>query len=114
MSRKQRTVLVIGFLLVLGMFIFPPWRVIYDIPGEKGKFATSDIPKGHVEHSGGYRFLLGQQDSRVDSYVMVNGEETLAYVTTRIDYYRLAAQIAAVILLMGIAYLILRPTNRPS
>jgi hypothetical protein len=119
MNHKQRITLVVGFLLVLGMSLFPPWRVIYDIPGEQGqKLGFGDtyiggIPKGRVERSGGYRFLLGQHDSTISSTVTVGGEETLAYVTTRIDYYRLATQIVVVTLLTGMAYLILRTKDVP-
>ena len=121
MNRNQQIALVAAFLLISAMFIFPPWRVIYDIPGKRGTKIGDDyydtVPKGRVEHSGGYRFLFGQHDSAISSPIVVGeGNETtltLAYVTTRMDYYRLAAQIIVVTLLTGLAYLILRTKDVP-
>jgi ABC-type antimicrobial peptide transport system permease subunit len=106
MNNKQRKASGLGILLVLVMSLFPPWIVIYDIPEQKLEY--TDIPKRRVERSGGYRFLLEQHDSALFSKVIIEGEYTLANVTTRIDYFRLAIQIGIVMILAGIACLLFR------
>jgi len=105
-NRKQRVILILGFVVVLGMGLMPPWRIIYDISGED--LGYMKIPKGRVEQSDGYKFLFRNHDAGLSSTVTVNFETTTAYVTRRIDYYRLAMQISVVLLLTGMAYLILR------
>lgn len=111
MNRRQRIALIISFIVVLGMAIFPPWRIVYDIPGED--LGYMKIPKGRIERSGGYKFLLTDHDTSLSTTVTVNSESTTAYVTRRIDYYRLATQISVVLLLTGMAYLILRTKDVP-
>jgi len=106
MNRNQRAVLIIGFLLILVMFLIPPWRSITDIPQiEYGKVL---VPRGHTESFDGYHFLFGgygySGGSRNMSVMGVEyyQVETPVYVTVRLDYYRLIAQIGVVVLLTGL------------
>ena len=120
MNSKQRVVLMIGFLLVLVMSLFPPWRIITDIP-EKRDYGYDRpsrviVPRGRTEGFGGYHFLFGSTGSSSGPTVLSMPSEpygldrdTTAYMTVRLDYYRLAAQVAVVVLLTGLAYFILRP-----
>jgi len=94
MNPAQRVVLIIGFLVVLGMALFPPWKRLFEAP-------NYDLEKVvHVEQSAGYHLILLDQSSGSP------------YVTLRIDTTRLEIQFIAVLILISLLYFILRPTQK--
>ena len=91
MNLAQRIVLIIGFLVVLAMALFPPWKRQYDV-------RRYDLR--HVEESTGYHLILVDQSS---------GDES---GNLRIDTTRLAVQFIAVSTLTFMLYLILLPARK--
>ena len=92
MNLAQRIVLIVGFLLILSMSLFPPWKRIYINP--------ADATTPHFEAAAGYHLILRNQST--GSF----------YAMLRIDTTRLGVQFVAVLVLIALLYLILRPNNR--
>ena len=99
MNLAQRIVLIISFLAVLGMALFPPWKRIYNYPAEYIK-DISPYMNPHNEQSAGYHLILRDQSP---------GNP---YAILRIDTTRLGVQFIAVLVLTGLLFVILRPTQK--
>src|SRR5437588_323325 len=97
MSLAQRIVLVFGFLLVLGMALFPPWKRLYDMPEYNYRRELGHV--AHIEEAAGYHCILIDQSPGV------------SLVNLRIDTTRLAVQLIAVLTLTGMLYLLFRPAR---
>lgn len=102
--------MIVSFVVILGMALFPPWSFVFDPPA---------ILKGLVkaERPAGYHLLFtdhSPQDQdqllRVFNLTPKPWEQTILSLqsfSTRIDTSRLAVQIGAVVLLGAILYLAL-------
>ncbi len=111
MNTKQRVILIVGFVLVLGMALFPPWVAVYDIPADKDR--TFLRVRGRVERSAGYHLLFHQDNGQsMSSAVTVEGEYAEAYRSTRIDIVRLGVQVVSTLLLLGILWLVLKDRKK--
>ena len=84
MNAAQRIVLILAFLTVLGMALFPPWRAVID----------SD------DYTAGYHLIFWPAHS-------FSGHSSI-----RIDIARFAIQLVAIFAVTGVAYLILRPNRK--
>ena len=111
MNIPQRIVLVLGFLIILGMSLFPPWVFVYNFLG-----------KAHAERPAGYHFIFGQhvpQDQTqlaalfsLDTKILGTISLSLQFYSMRLDGTRLFIQISATVLLVSILYFALR-SKRP-
>ena len=118
MNAPQKFVLIVGFLLVLSMALFPPWTFVFDKP--ESSFRGGDVASSHgtehVERPAGYHLVFGQHvpqdETRLNA--LFGREVEIQYISTRIDTSRLTIQIIAVLLLVGILYLVLYAARRPA
>ena len=106
MNLAQRIVLLLGFLLLLAIVLFPPWVFIYKHP----ELAA-------IERPAGYHLILGQhapQDRTELSklFGLTYRDVSLAFVNIRIDQTRLTFEIVGVLLLTAILCLLLRSPRR--
>lgn len=117
MNLPQRIVLLLGFISVFSMALFPPWVFIYNYPG------FNYVHAERSERPAGYHSIFGQhvpqdQSSLVALFnINVNAEprgpyvpqrDRLQFFSLRIDWTRLTVQIAVATLLTLILYLALR------
>jgi hypothetical protein len=111
MNISQRIILILAFLIILGMALFPPWVYVYNFFG-----------KVQAERPGGYHFIFGQhvpQDQTqlaalfsLDTSTLGTISLGLQFYSMRLDGTRLFIQISATLLLMAILYFALR--SKPS
>jgi hypothetical protein len=107
MNPSQRIVLILAFLAILGMALFPPWTFIYDEPEAK-----------RVERPAGYHLIFGQYaPENLDQLKAQFGlrpdyHTALQFFSIRIDGTRLFVQISTTMVLTSILYLALR--RKPS
>jgi len=113
MNLAQRVVLIAGFLIVLGMALFPPWLYVYKYPG---------LPQ--TERAAGY-FLIFEQHVPQDRAALAAlfglppqddarmlEEASPRFFSLQIDRTRLAVQIGTTLILVTILYLALRSAKR--
>jgi hypothetical protein len=106
MNLPQRIVLVLAFLVILVMALFPPW--VYVLNASEAHI--------HAERPAGYHLLFGQHVPTDQSQLLtlfgIPPTEyewaPLSFFSLRIDGTRLFIQLAATILLTSILYLALR------
>ncbi len=103
----QRVLLIAGFLIVLGMALFPPWLYVFKYPG---------LPQ--TERAAGY-FLIFEQHSPQDRAALAAlfgaplDEAERRFFSLQIDRTRLTVQIGATLILITILYLALRSAKPP-
>lgn len=113
-SMAQRIVLIVGFLAILGMALFPPWVYVYTPP------RNSEIVR--TERPAGYHLILGSHIPQDQTQLVAlfnlplrNSYDSalsgLQFFSLRIDSLRLEIQIAATLILTAILYLALRSTK---
>lgn len=114
MNKRQRGILYVAFLVLLGMVLFPPWLYVYNPPTTlHGVYVRNERP-------GGYHLLTRDHTPRdktelMDIFRLDHREEwvmrfvTLQSFSMRIDGARLAVQITGTLLLASLLYLIVRP-----
>ncbi len=121
MNLPQRIVLILGFLAILGMALFPPWVYVYDYPG----CCSGRIHAQRSERPGSYHLIFGQhipQDStglvalfNIDTTgpkaPLIPAPDRLEFFSLRIDGGRLTVQLVGTLLLTAILYFALR-SNR--
>lgn len=112
MSTPQRIVLLVGFFVILGMALFPPWLYVYTPPH------NSDAVR--AERPAGYHLIFNDhvpqdQAQLLALFSLPLGRDiyeseivSLRYFSLRIDSLRLEIQIAATLILSAILYLALR------
>jgi|SRR5215213_3887184 len=107
-NMAQRIVLISGFLVILGMVLFPPWIYVFSPSVDlRDRFVRT-------ERSAGYHFLFTDHSPRdlseltalfsLQSAPFLN----LALFSIRLDTGRLQIQIAATLILTTLLYLALR------
>jgi hypothetical protein len=102
----QRIVLIAGFLIVLGMALFPPWLLVYKYPG---------LPQ--TERAAGY-FLIFEQHAPQDRAALAAlfglplEQAEPRFFSLQIDRTCLAVQIGTTLVLVSILYLALRSAKR--
>ena len=113
MNLAQRVVLIAGFLIVLGMALFPPWLYVYKYPG---------LPQ--TERAAGYFLIFAQHAPQdrvglaalfglpVKEDVPLLGQAEPRFFSLQIDRTRLAVQIGTTLILMTILCLALRSAKR--
>jgi len=105
MNQAQRILLLVGFVVLLVVVLFPPWVFICKYP----ELAA-------VERPAGYHLIFGQhtpQDPTALAQLFSLGQWVeLGFFSIRIDQTRLTFEIAGVLLLMGILYLSLRSPRK--
>ena len=106
MNLAQRIVLSLGFVFLVTAILFPPWTYIYRFP---------QLPE--VERPAGYHLILGQhapQDRSALSqlFAIEYKYSRLELFNMRIDHTRLIFEIAGVLGLTTILYLLLRSTRQ--
>jgi hypothetical protein len=98
----QRVVLIAGFLIVLGMALFPPWLYLYRYP----RLPPAERPAGY--------FLIFEQHAPQDRAALAAlfgtplNEADPQFFSMEIDRTRLIVQIGATLILITILYLALR------
>jgi hypothetical protein len=116
---RQQLVLTAGVVLTLAMLLFPPWLFVYDLPPEShrgislgGDKAGSDSHgHEHSERPAGYHFIATQnapQDTKALALLFSNEDINLRYVSIKADTVRLAIQLTAMILIVGLMIFLLR------
>jgi hypothetical protein len=105
-NQAQRIVLLVAFIVLLFVVLFPPWVFIYTFP---------ELPQ--VERPAGYHLLFGQhapQDRTALSrlFAMEYRYSELNFFNMRIDQTRLTFEIVGVLLLTALFYLLLRSARR--
>jgi hypothetical protein len=111
MNLSQRIVLVLAFLVILVMALFPPWFFVFDPPTMlRQNFVKAERPAGYhllfTDHSPEDQIQL----LRLFNLIPEPWEEpilSLQSFSIRLDTSRLAVQIGAVVLLAAILYLAL-------
>ena len=93
MNLAQRIIVILSFLVIFGMALFPPWKRLYDVYDDQ----TDKVV--HLERAAGYHLVLRDQAPANE------------YSILRIDTTRLAVQLFAVIILTGLLYLAVRPSR---
>jgi hypothetical protein len=88
MNHSQRIILLIAFVLVLGMVLFPPWIRVYNYPTDLAE--TMNVSP-HMEQWAGY-------------HVIFIGSSSGPYSILRIDSTRLSVQLLGALLLTGLLY----------
>ena len=114
MNPGQRVVLILSFLVVLGMALFPPWIYVYDPPQSalRQEFVRAERPAG-------YHLIFGVHIPEDQTALMKlfnlrpqYGYEWeffgLQFFSVRMDGTRLAIQITAALVLTATLYLALR------
>ncbi len=111
MNLAQRIVLILGFLIILGMALFPPWVFVYNYHGAG--------PSVRAERPAGYRSIFNQHFPTDRAYLSAlfginseSGRAGLQFFSLSIDRTRLAIQIAVAVILTAILYLAIR--SRPA
>ncbi len=101
MNLAQRIALLLSSLLLLAVILFPPWTFVYRLP-----------ELGEIERPAGYHLIFGQhtpQDRAALKQLFSLGYQAeLDLFSMRIDQTRLTFEIAGVLLLTAILYLLLR------
>lgn len=105
MNLSQRIVLVLAFLVILVMALFPPWVYVSDSPQLLRR----------AERPAGYHLIFGQhapedigQLATLFSLEPNQDGTSLRYFSIRLDGTLLLVQITATMLLTSILYLALR------
>jgi hypothetical protein len=118
MNLAQRIVLIVAFVVILGIALFPPWVYIYSYPGCCGGVIHAE----HSERPAGYHLIFGQHVAQDPTYLValfnINTEgpkapriperDRLEFFALRIDGTRLMVQLGVAIILTAILYLALR------
>lgn len=116
MNIAQRAVLILSFLVILGMALFPPWIYVYNPPRD------SDAVR--AERPAGYHLIFNEHTPQDHSQLIAlfnlpTGRTSyeselgsLRYFSIRIDSLRLEIQIAVTLILTAILYLAFRSTTR--
>ena len=112
MNLAQRIVLILGFLIILSMALFPPWIYVYDPP----EIVRRHESVGKTERSAGYHLVWNNNIPDDQAYLTqlfsLNADQAdLKFFSMRIDGTRWTIQIIAALLLTGILYLALRPSK---
>ncbi len=107
MNLAQRIVLLLGFLLLLVIVLFPPWTYIYRFP---------NLPE--AERPAGYHLIFGQhapQDRTALAQLFATDYKytQLVFFNLRIDQSRLTFEVVGIVSLTAILYLLLRSPRRP-
>jgi hypothetical protein len=108
MNIAQRIVLILGFVAILGIGLFPPWTLILNDVGDHV----------HAERPAGYHFLFGQhvpQDptslAKWFGFPYVQ-QDAMPFFSLKIDSVRLLVQLAITLLLTWLLYFAVRPRVR--
>jgi hypothetical protein len=120
LNLAQRIVLIICFIVILGMTLFPPWVYIFNPPADlRHRFVRVERPAGYHllfnDHSPQdlsqllVLFNLTPDATRVDGYE--RSMMTLSVFSVQLDKNRLAVQIGAALLLTAILCLAFQSRN---
>lgn len=106
MNIVQRIDLVLGALVVAGVFLFPPWVFVLDTPETPG-IARMQFPVAHryEERPAGYHLIFGQHvptDLAALNEAFQTKETTLQFFRLRLDRNLLLAEAAGAILFFGL------------
>ena len=118
MNLAQQIVLIVAFLVILGIALFPPWIFVYSFPGCCG----GAIHAEHSERPAGYHLIFGQHVPQDRTYLValfnINMDgwkvpalperDRLEFFALRIDGTLLIVQLGVAIVLTAILYLALR------
>jgi hypothetical protein len=115
MEQRQKIVLILGALIILGMALFPPWVYVYETPESSsgGVFVVSHGAE-HIERPAGYHLIFGQHIAQDVSQLntLFARDVELQFISTRIDEGRLKVQIVPTLLLVGLLYAVFRTAPR--
>jgi len=110
-NMAQRIVLISGFLVILGMVLFPPWIYVFSPSAYlRDRFVRT-------ERSAGYHLLFTDHSPRdlseLTALFSLPSDRflDLALFSIRLDTGRLQIQIAATLILTAILYFALRPSK---
>lgn len=115
----QRIVLIISFLVILGMALFPPWIYVFNPSAElRDRYVRLERPAG-------YHFIFSDHSPRDESQLLTifnfrptTGWEraaiSLHLFSVRLDTSRLQVQIVVALLLTTILFFALRGTQEPA
>lgn len=97
MNIKQRKVLLVGLVLIIGMMLFPPWKYVYRHPGTRTSSGRVVFPAVNAERSAGYRFIASPPEPGDPTKLghMFGVEwpySQITYFTTKLDGARLMIQ----------------------
>jgi len=117
MNLAQRVVLILGFLVVLGLVLFPPWNYVFDPPADLRHHLV------RAERPAGYHLLFTdhspQDQSRLLTIFNLTPEPweqpylTLLVFSVQLDAGRLTVQLTAAVLLVAMLYLALHSSQKP-
>jgi len=116
MNLAQRIVLILSFLVLLSMVLFPPWIYVFDPPADLRHHLVK------AERPAGYHLLFTDHSPQDQSQLLTvfnlrvapweQPYLTLLVFSVRLDAGRLAVQLVAVVLLTSILYLALQPSQK--
>lgn len=112
MSRTQKTILTIGFLLIALDCLYPPYMYVIDVHGHIG---TSEPIGRRLLFKQGFSESFADASRRIGLKPFENGE----FCFTRLNYKRLSLEVSSVGLVTGLLIGILailrrRAANNPS
>lgn len=118
MSVPQRVVLIFAALLVSVMALMPPWRFVYDFPGDEFHArALARQPAYKAERFAGY-YAIWQSNTPTDQTYLadlfsipIDDRSGMQYFSMKIDKDKLWIQLGVTLIVTALLVVILKPRN---